>query len=174
MQKPRPHEYPVYFKRYISLVPDGEVLDTLEDLEQETLLILDRISEEVGAYRYDPEKWSVKEVIGHVIDTERVFTSRALFFARDNTVHLPGFDQDEFAKNAKYHDRSILDLSEEYRVTRENTLILFKTFDESVMLNLGTVSDYKMSLRTIPYILAGHELHHRNIIEQRYLRQSLL
>ena len=174
MQRPRPGEYPAYFKRYTSLVPDCDILDKLYDLEQETLLLLDRISEEVGAYRYDPEKWSVKEVIGHVIDTERVFTYRALFLARDNAISMPGFDQDVFAESANYDSRSLIDLSEEYRVTRENTLVLFKSFADKIFLNMGTVSDYKISLRTIPFIIAGHEIHHRNIIQERYLRINIL
>jgi uncharacterized damage-inducible protein DinB len=174
MDKPNPQEYPAYFQRYISLVPDGEIIEILSQFQQETSLILSRLSEEVGSYRYEKDKWSIKEVIGHIIDTERVFTFRALGFARDKDTHLPPFDQDIYIENSNYHQRSLLEIAEEFRTVRENSIIFFKSLDDETTKNIGSTSDYNMSLRTIPYIIVGHELHHRRVIENKYIKKSLL
>lgn len=174
MDKPKPQEYPAYFQRYISLVPDGEIIDLLSHFQQETSLILSRLSEEVGSYRYEKDKWSIKEVIGHIIDTERVFAYRALGFSRDKNTHLPSFDQDIYVENGNYHQRSLLEIAEEYRVVRDNSIIFIKSLNEETGMNIGSASDYNMSLRSIPYIIVGHELHHRRVIEERYIKKSLL
>jgi len=174
MERPLSQEYPVYFKRYTSLVPDGDIIDILCTLQQETLQILSRLSEEVGAYRYEKDKWSIKEVLGHIIDTERVFAYRALCFARDISIHQPPYDQDVYVENANYHERSLIEIAEEYKVVRDNSIVYFRTLNEEISHNMGSASDYKMSLRTIPFIMAGHEIHHRRVIEQRYVKKTLL
>lgn len=174
MERPDPREYPGYFQRYISLVPEGRIIEILFQLQQEMMQILNRFSEEVGAYRYAENKWSIKEIIGHIIDTERVFVYRALCFARDKDSHQPSFDQDTFAKNANYHQRSLLEISDEYRMVRDNSIVFFNSLDGEVTKNIGSASDYRMSLRTIPVILAGHEIHHRKVIEDKYIRKNLL
>ncbi len=174
MEKPRSQEYPAYFQRYISLVPDGEIIEILGQLQLETTRMLGRMSEEVGAYRYAKDKWSIKEVIGHMIDTERVFAYRALCFARDTSIHQPAYDQDVYVENADYHGRGLLGIAEEYRVVRDNSIIFFKTVNDDTSQNMGSASDYNMSLRTIPFIIAGHELHHRKVIEEKYIKKSII
>ena len=174
MDKPKPQEYPAYFQRYISLVPNGEIIDLLIQLQQETSLILSRLSEEVGSYRYEKDKWSIKEVIGHIIDTERVFAYRAFCFARDKNTPQSSYDQDIYAENSNYHHRSLLEIAEEYRTVRDNSIIFFRSLDEETTNNMGSTSDYHMSLRSIPYIIVGHELHHRRVIEEKYIKKSLL
>ena len=174
MEKPQPQEYPTYFQRYISQVPDGEIIEILVQLQIETTRMLSRMSEEVGAYRYAKDKWSIKEVIGHIIDTERVFAHRALCFARDTSVHQPAYDQDVYAENSNYHGRGLLGIAEEYRVVRDNSIIFFKTVNNNISQNMGSASDYNMSLRTIPFIIAGHELHHRRVIEEKYIKKNII
>jgi hypothetical protein len=174
MDKPKPQEYPPYFQRYISLVSDVDIIEHLSRLQQETLVILGRLSEEVGAYRYEKDKWSIKEVFGHVIDTERVFAYRALGFARDTNTPLPSFDQDVYVQNGNYHNRSLLAIAEEYRVVRENSIVFFSSLNEKTFTNIGSTSEYTMSLRTVPFIIVGHELHHRRVIEEIYIKKKLL
>ena len=170
MYRPSAHEYPAYFDRYISLVPEGEILTTLNKQAETTIGFLSNLSEEVSAYRYEPGKWSVKEVIGHVIDTERVFNYRALCFARGDQSKLPSFDQDKFAAAANYKDRSLLDIIDEYGILRRYTISLYRTFNPEDMQKLGSASDYRLSIGSIAFILAGHEIHHVKIIKDRYLR----
>lgn len=170
MYRPSIHEYPTYFNRYISLVPEGDVLVTLSHQAEKTIGLLANLSEEVSAYRYEPGKWSVKEVIGHVIDTERVFNYRALCFARGDQTKLPSFDQDKFAEAANYKDRSLLDIIDEFGILRRYTTSLFKTFNPDDMSKMGSASDYRLSLGSIAFIVAGHELHHVKIIKDRYLK----
>lgn len=169
MIRPHPQEYPSYFRRYISLVPDGVILDILADQAEQSLAMLNNFSEEVGTYRYAPEKWSIKQVIGHIMDTERVFNYRALCFARDDQTRLPSFDQDLFSAAANYHDRSLLNIIDEYSVVRDHTIALFRSFDDRTWQKTGTASDYQLSIRSIAFIIAGHEIHHHNIIKDRYL-----
>ena len=112
-------------------------------------------------------------MIGHIIDTERVFAYRALCFARDNKVHQPSFDQDIFVANSNYHERSLIEIAEEYGIVRDHSIIFLNSVGDSQTTIIGAASDYKMSLRSIPYIIAGHELHHRSVIENKYIRKSL-
>ena len=170
MYRPHSQEYPVYFNRYISLVPEGDVLMTLEDQAVRTVALLSKLSEEVSVYRYAPDKWSIKQVVGHVMDTERVFNYRALCFARGDQAHLPSIDQDQFAANANYHDRPLLDIMEEYGSIRRNTILLYRSFEPDDFTKMGSASDYRLSLGSIAFILAGHETNHINVIKDRYLK----
>jgi len=173
MNRPLQHEYPKYFNRYISLVPEGDILSILDQQQQQTLKNISRFSEEVGVYRYEPDKWSIKEVYGHIIDTERVFAYRALCFARDHATHLPSMDQDIFADAANYHSRTLIEIADEFRIVREGTLALLSSFNQDLLMKIGSASDYKMSVRSIPFILAGHEFHHGRVIEERYVKKSM-
>jgi len=172
MGLPFQYEYPRYFTRYTRLVPEGEILNILAGQQLDTLQFLNRLGEEVGAYRYEADKWSIKEVIGHIIDTERIFSYRALCIARDKTIPLPAFDQNVFAANANYNDRPWLQISDEFRLVRENTIVLFQSFSDAALKIQGFASDYKITIRAIPYIVAGHELHHRHVITEKYLKSS--
>ncbi|HKQ89640.1 MAG TPA: DinB family protein [Blastocatellia bacterium] len=169
MNKPDSKEYAPYFEKYISLVPEGEIVVTLGKQIESTLSLVCGLSAAQGDLRYAPGKWSVKEVIGHLIDAERIFAYRALRFARRDATPLPGFDENSFVDNAGFGSRSLADLAEEFEHTRKSNLYLFKSLDADSSLRLGTASDNKISVRAIAYIIAGHELHHVGILQSRYL-----
>jgi DinB family protein len=169
MNKPDSKEYAPYFEKYISLVPEGEIVVTLGLQIESTLGLVRGLSAAQGDLRYAPGKWSVKEVIGHLIDAERIFAYRALRFARRDATPLPGFDENSFVDNAGFGSRSLADLAEEFEHTRKSNLYLFKSLDADSSLRLGTASDNKISVRAIAYIVAGHELHHVGILQSRYL-----
>jgi hypothetical protein len=169
MNKPDSTEYAPYFEKYISLVPEGEIVETLGLQIESTLSLIRGLSAAQGDLRYAPGKWSVKEVIGHLIDGERIFTYRALRFARNDATPLPGFDENSFVANAGFGSRSLADLAEEFEYTRKSNVYLFKSLDGDSSLRLGVASDNKLSVRAIAYIIAGHELHHVGILRSRYL-----
>ena len=169
MNKPDSTEYAPYFEKYISLVPEGEIVVTLGKQIESTLSLIRGLSAAQGDLRYAPGKWSVKEVIGHLIDAERIFAYRALRFARNDATPLPGFDENSFVDNAGFGSRSLADLAEEFQYTRKSNLYLFKSLDGDSSLRLGSASDNKISVRAIAYIIAGHELHHVGILRSRYL-----
>jgi len=172
MYYPNAREYPPYFHRYIKLVPDKDILFVLEDELEKTIRFLDSFSEEVSRYRYAKDKWSIKEVIGHIIDTERIFGYRALRFARNDQAHLHGFDQDAYVQSSNYHDRALVDIRDEYMSVRHATINLIRSFDEESLQRIGKTSDYSISVRSIPFIIAGHEIHHRSVIEKLYLNRN--
>ena len=169
MQKPKSNEYPAYYNRYIDLIKSEDILSVLENQNHEMHNLLNRIGEEAATFRYAPEKWSIKEVIGHVIDVERIFAYRALRFARNDKTPLPEFDEDDYVKYANFDSRTLIDLSDEFRVARESTLTMFHSFDDDIYNREGIASGFKFTVRAIPYIIAGHEAHHRQIIRKKYM-----
>jgi DinB family protein len=169
MNKPDSTEYAPYFEKYISLVPEGEIVVTLGKQIESTLSLIRSLSASQGDLRYAPGKWSVKEVIGHLIDAERIFAYRALRFARNDATPLPGFDENSFVDNAGFDSRSLADLAEEFEYTRKSNVYLFKSLDGDSYLRLGSANDNKISVRAIAYSIAGHELHHVGILRSRYL-----
>ena len=168
---PRPSsgEYAPYYEKYVSLVPVGDVVETLERQVAETLALLRELTEEQGASRYAPGKWSVKEVIGHLIDAERVFAYRALRFARGDRTPLPGFEQDDYVTAGNFDARPLADLADEFEHVRRSTVALLRPLGEVEWGRSGTASDKEVSVRAIAYIIAGHELHHMRILRERYL-----
>jgi DinB family protein len=169
MNKPDSNEYPSYFEKYISLVPDGEIVVTLNKQIEGTLSLIRGLSEPQGDLRYAPGKWSVREVIGHLIDAERIFGYRAMRFARNDATPLPGFDEDAFVANAGFGARSLADLADEFEYTRKSNVYLFKNLDGDASLRRGLSNNNELSVRAIAYIIAGHELHHAGILRTRYL-----
>lgn len=169
MHKPKSNENPSYYNRYIDLIKSEDILSVLENHNQDMHDLLSRISEEAAAFRYAPEKWSIKEVIGHVIDVERIFAYRALRIARDDKTPLPGFEEDDYVKNANFDSRTLIDLSDEFRSVRESTLTMFSSFEEKIYSREGTASGFKFTVRSIPFIIAGHEVHHRQVIKDKYM-----
>jgi DinB family protein len=169
MNKPDPTEYAPDFAKYISLVPEGEIVVTLGLQIESTLGLIRGLSAAQGDLRYAPGKWSVKEVIGHLIDAERIFAYRALRFARNDATPLPGFDENSFVADAGFGSRSLADLAEEFEHTRKSNVCLFKSLDGDPSLRLGVASDNRISVRAIAYSIAGHELHHLGILRSRYL-----
>lgn len=168
--KPEKDEYSPYFSGYVSLVPDGEILDTLERQTKETLKILDDISESEAMFRYSPGKWSVKQLVGHIIDSERVFAYRALCIARGDKTPLPGFDQDKYMENSSFDRVAMKDLAAEFETVRRSYLFLFKSLDETAWLRSGIANGNPTTVRALAYVTAGHELHHRKILLERYLQ----
>jgi DinB family protein len=167
--KPDSTEYPPYFEKYISLVPDGEITVTLAKQIEGGLNLIRGLSESQGELRYAPGKWSVREVIGHLIDTERIFAYRAMRFARNDATPLPGFDENAFVANGGFGARSLADLADEFEYTRKSNVYLLKNLDADASLRRGLSNNNEISVRAIAYIIAGHELHHSEILRTRYL-----
>ena len=161
--------YPAYFYKYIQLVENENLQAILQDQLKKTEDFFKSIPEGKYLYRYAEGKWSVKETIQHMIDTERVFSYRALAFARNDPNTLPSFDQNTYAKNSNGDKRNWKELTDEFLAVRESTIFLFKSFSEEQLQIVGQVSDYKMSATAMGYTIAGHVAHHINILQERYL-----
>jgi hypothetical protein len=165
--RPGPDEYAPFYGGYVSLVPDGDIVATLEgQLPQTVALFPPREAD--GDFRYAPGKWSVKEMIGHMIDTERVFSYRAMRIARNDKTPLPGFEQDDYVKFGSSSQSSVSDLLQEFSWIRKATVALLRPLDEEAWVRRGVASNHEVTVRAIAYITAGHELHHRRILQEKY------
>jgi len=169
MTRPNSTEYAPHFDKYISLVPEGEIVVTLGKQIESTLSLIRGLSEGQGDLRYAPGKWSVKEVVGHLIDSERIFAYRALRFARNDATPLSGFDENSYVANADFSSRDLADLAEEFEYTRKSNIYLFKHLDGDSWLRRGAANENEISARALAYSIAGHELHHVGILRSRYL-----
>lgn len=167
--RPKSSEYAPYYEKYVSRVPDGDIVGNLRSQLEETLALIRGIPEARGDFRYAEGKWSIKELLGHVIDSERVFTYRALRFGRGDTTPLPGFEQDDFVRGADFGKRSLSDLAEEYEHVRRATISLFASLEATAWDCRGKANDTEVSVRGIAFIVAGHERHHIEILKTRYL-----
>lgn len=167
--RPEAGEYAPYYEKYVALTRDGDVVEILERQAAETMALLGDLSEEQGALRYEPGKWSVKELVGHVIDGERIFAYRALRIARGDQTPLPGFEQDDYVANGRFDARTLRDLRDEYEIVRRSTLALLRPLDAEAWRRTGTASDNEVSVRALAHIIAGHEAHHLRILRERYL-----
>jgi hypothetical protein len=168
--KPTPEEYAPYYGKYISLVPDdGMVLQHLYNNRKALDTLLSPLSPERWEYRYAEGKWSVKESLLHIIDTERIFAYRALRIARGDTTPLPGYEQDDYVPLSGANTRSGSSLLEEHATVRQATLTLFGNLPEEAWGRMGTASNNPVSVRALAYMLAGHELHHLTLFKERYL-----
>jgi len=167
--RPEKSEYLPYYERYIARVPDGDVVATLTDQIGETLALLRSLPASVSTYRYAPDKWSVNELVGHVIDSERLFTARALRFARNDSQPLPGFEQDDYVRNSTFDAYPLSELASELEAVRQSTIYLFKHLDDEAWTRRGIANNAEVSVRALAFITAGHELHHREILTTRYL-----
>lgn len=170
ISRPEETEYLSYYGKYVSLVPEGEILATLGQQVNETLELLRNIPESQGGFRYAPGKWSIKELVGHMLDGERIFAYRALRFARNDRTPLPGFEQDDYIRYASFDDCLLGDLAAEFATVRQSSLFLFKHLNEEAWTRRGVASDSEVSVRALAYIIAGHELHHRRILRDKYLQ----
>jgi hypothetical protein len=166
--RPAKTEYDPYYEKYITLVPDVDVLTALEQQLPETQALLRSVSPEHALFRYEPGKWSVKEMLGHVNDTERIFTYRALRIARGDQTPLAGFEQNDYIKPGGFDKRSIASLSIEFEYVRRATISLFRNLDAEAWERRGIASAVEVSVRALAYIIAGHELHHRKILREKY------
>jgi len=168
INRPQPDEYSAFAARYVDLVGNGPIIEILEYLQQMTYNFFLRIDPDKAAYAYADGKWTVKQVVGHITDTERVFAYRALAFSRE-AIELPGFDQDVYMEKATFNTRSLEDLANEFNTVRESTLYLLKSFTEEQTMQKGIASGNPVSVRALAYMIAGHEMHHIKILKERYL-----
>ncbi len=167
--KPTIEEYPAYFESYIHQVSEGILSDILINQLEETTELLSNLSEEQANYRYAAGKWTLKEVLGHITETERIMSYRLLRMSRGDQTPLAGYDEDEYVKEASFHSRSLADLLEEFRAVRHATRTLIQGLTEEGWLRKGIANEKEISVRAIAFIIAGHELHHVKIIKERYL-----
>jgi uncharacterized damage-inducible protein DinB len=166
--KPDTNEYAAFYETYISLVPDVDVVAALEAQRLQMAQLLAGRSERDGNFRYAPGKWSVKEVIGHLADSERIFAYRALRIARRDTTPLSGFEQDDYVREAGSGSRELRDLAEEFAAVRDATVALYRSLSDEAWKRRGSANKNEVTVRALAFITAGHELHHRSILEQRY------
>lgn len=168
--RPATNEYAPSHGGYVDEVPDGNVLSLLERQGRETVAMLRAISEQKSKQRYAPGKWSIREVLGHIMDAERVFAYRALSFARSDKTPLPGFEENEWAAASSADRRALSELIDEFVALRASTLALFRGFTEEEFVRSGTASGHHVSVRALAYVIAGHERHHVKILRERYLK----
>lgn len=169
LQRPEASEYAPHFERYVSLVPAGDILVTFGTQLEETLTLIGGLSESQGEKRYAPGKWSIKEVLGHIIDAERTFAYRALRFARNDLVPLPGFDQNEYVSHATFDRWPLRELAAEFGHVRHSNILFFRHLDDDAWQRRGAASGHEVSVRGLAYIIAGHAAHHVRILRERYL-----
>ena len=165
------NEYTPYFEQYLQLVSkEGKsIIEYLIDSQKNFESLLRNLPIEKHNFSYAEGKWTMKELIQHIIDTERIFSYRALCFARNDSTSLPGFDQDIFVENDNANDRDYYDLLDEMAVLRKSSVQLYKSFSEEALLRIGVASENKMSVRALGYLFSGHQIHHLNIVKERYL-----
>jgi uncharacterized damage-inducible protein DinB len=161
--------YPFYYHTYIEKIPEGEAAGLLESELKETLRTLAMVSEEEAGKSYAEGKWSIKELVQHLLDTERIFSYRALSFARGQTTPLPGYDHDCYAEEARANRRSLKSMLEEYKRLRLSTIDLFNSLDEKALQRKGTANNNELSVIQIFHVIIGHEIHHREVMQQKYL-----
>ena len=169
IQRPQLNECAEYYHGYISEAPEGDIIDILGRQLQETRRLLVNLSEKQADYRYATGKWSLKEVLAHLLDAERVFGFRAFWFARNNSSSLPSMEQDDFIKFGKFDQSRLQDLLAEYEQVRHSDILLFKSFDAEVWNRRGVASGCEFTVRTFPFIIAGHERHHLRVLMEKYL-----
>jgi uncharacterized damage-inducible protein DinB len=167
--RPQSDEYFEYYGRYISQVPDGDLISVLRQQAMETVALLQNLTPEQGDYAYAPGKWTIKQVVGHIIDAERVFVYRAMCFARKDATPLPSFDENAYVDNANFASRTLADLLDEFQLVRAATVQFAKTLDTESLMQWGTASGKKITVRALLYIVAGHERHHAGLFRERYL-----
>lgn len=168
MPHPANHEYAPFYKTYIEKVKGEDLHLILSQASRVSLVFWQAIPQELADYAYAPGKWTIKQLLNHIIDTERIFAYRALCIARGDETPLPGFDENDYADAAKVNHRSLLDLVHEFQAVRSATLALFNSFGEQELTRMGTVNGNAISVNAIGYIIIGHALHHEGIVRERY------
>ena len=160
-----------YFGHYIGLVNNNSPFDALTKNHNNFMQLLAGMSEEQGLYRYEPNKWTIKEVIAHVIDAERVFAYRAMRFARNDKTDLPGYDENMFTENSGANDRKMADLINEFDVLRRASIALYKSFSTKMLGRRGSANQMVVDVESLIYLISGHCTHHINILRERYLKR---
>lgn len=163
------NEYPSFYSAYLETLENVQFLEDLEISLHEFIKFVQNIPMDKFDFRYAEGKWTIKEIIQHLIDCERIFSYRALRFSRNDKTPLASFDEDSYTENTAGNSRSIQDLLTEMAVVRQSTLSLFKSFSQDQLMKIGTASEKEVSVRAIGFIIIGHQKHHQNIFQQRYL-----
>jgi hypothetical protein len=163
------NQVPAFYQGYVKQLSEGSVTNNLRTSGELIVDLLSTISNEKGDYAYGPDKWTIKEVILHLIDSERIFAYRALRFARNDKTDLPGFEQNDYVPESRAAGREINSLISEFLTVRVASTSLFESFNEDIMKRVGTANGFPVSVEAIGYIISGHCVHHVNIIKERYL-----
>ncbi len=171
--RPAPDEYAPFYGRYIERVPAGGIVGILARQVDDTVALLEGLSDTAAEHRYAPGKWSIKEVVGHVADGERVFAYRALRFGRGDAIALPGFDENEYVPAGRFDDRSLASVLDELVAVRRATVALLDGLPADAWLRRGVASGADVTVRALACMTAGHELHHRALLEERYRVREL-
>ncbi len=169
MNRPLDSEYAPYYRGYVTQVAEEEILPVLRSQIDALDLLLDQVTPEREAYRYAEGKWSIREVVGHLIDGERVFGYRALCIARGENQNLPGFDEQEYMLSAPYNRVGLEDLMSEFRLVRLSNIAMLRNLDEEAWSRMGTANDAPVSVRALAFIMGGHIRHHMGVLSERYL-----
>ena len=168
LSRPAADEYLAYYDRYVTLVPDGNLVDILLEQQLETIGMLRRVDDERGLHAYAPGKWTIKEVIGHLCDAERVFAYRALRFARGDAQPVAGFDENAYVPAGRFNERRIGGLIDEFQAIRAATVHVFRYLTEDDWGRRGIANGHPISVRALGFVIAGHELHHAKLLRERY------
>jgi uncharacterized damage-inducible protein DinB len=168
-KRPQQGDYALFYEKYVALVPSGDFLEILLNQERDLVRLLSPLTEEQAEFRYAPGKWSVKEVLGHISDTERIFAYRMLRIARGDQTPLASFEQDGYIQNGNFSARKLADLLHEFSAVREATVSLVRSLDDAAWLRRGNASQKEVSVLALAFVIAGHERHHRVLLEERYL-----
>ena len=169
MNRPAETEYATYFEDYVSEVNETDIMAVLRSEIDDLDVLLNRVPPEKEMYAYAQGKWTIREIVGHLIDGERVFGYRALCIARGETQNLPGFDQDDYMRTAPYNHIELEDLLSEMRLVRLSNIAMFRTLDEEAWNRVGTANENQVTVRALAFIMAGHLRHHMNVLKERYL-----
>jgi len=163
------NEYNPYYKFYIEALGEVNLIEVLIASFEELMQNLKDLPEEKLMFRYDEGKWTIKELVQHLIDTERIMSYRALRFSRNDATELHGFDENWYVNNSNGNERNFNDLLEEFKCTRRASISLFKSFTDEMLASFGAANGSDMTVRALGFIIAGHQIHHLNIIKERYL-----
>jgi len=167
--RPEANEYAEYYSRYTGRIPGTDIVPVLERQLESTLTLLRKIDERKADFRYEPGKWSIKQLVGHMIDCERVFAYRALVFSRNDTATLPGFDQDKWAEQGNQSSLTMSAITDEFEAVRRATICLFRNVEPAAWMRKGTANGKEVTVRGLAFITAGHLDHHIEILKSRYL-----
>jgi len=168
--RPNPGDYDPYFERYIKLIEGDDIIKILYEQNKITRELINSISDYKGNYRYSDGKWTIKEVIGHILDSERILAYRALSLARGEKKSLPGFDHEDYVREGNFNSRELLELCFEFKLLRESNLLQFKNFSEDMLCKKGFADEASVTVLALLYIIGGHEKHHLNVLEEKYLK----
>ena len=168
MKRPNKDEYALYYHTYIEKVPDGDVVKSMKNQIAEVKRLFKNVTKKQSEFRYSSGKWSVKEVLGHILEAERIFAYRALRFARNDNKDLHGFNENDYIHQANYNELKLADLVDEFCALRTANILMFKNFTDGMSLRVGTANGNKFSVRALAYTMTGHVNHHLKILKERY------